>query len=445
MDEARRTTDDGGGSGGRRRSAISRGRACITAACVGVLLAGCGTAGAAGGGTGARAIRPVASAATATPVAPTVAVTPATPVATTPVTTAQAVNRDERLDLIDLAGPTLGLVALGTGWQATGHARLVASSDFGRSFTAIGARTAVGTITDDVFFLGRRDGWYAVYNVSTSDETVYRTTNGGRSWSAFGAPGHVLADTGTRDALQFLTPARGWLTDTQDTGPGETLYTTTDGGKSWRVVARSALGTHQPGLPTLGQVRFEPGGKVGWLGGGACSTALYRTVDGGRAWQRSGIPAPSGSAFGEPTAFGQTLLEPVTLGNGTLVLYRSADGGAHWSRVSTLPHAVTGKAGCFGSTVSVSFPTAQDGWAAAAHDGRTVTYRTTDGGRHWELTRRTLPGQPGTTTSPVIQATNATRAWLLTPGDQLYTTVNGGATWRRIDPAAVAAAAGLQH
>ncbi len=170
-----------------------------------------------------------------------------------------------------------------------------------------------------------------------------------------------------------------------------------------------------------------------------CSGSLYRTVDQGRTWQRSGIPAPSGSAFGLPTAFGRTLLEPVTLANGTFVLYRSTDGGARWARVSALPHAVTGAAGCYGPAVSVSFPTAQDGWASAAHGGRTVVYRTTDGGRHWEPTPPHRCRRPGfyTETSPVIQATDATHAWLLTPGDQLYTTVNGGATWRRIDPAAV--------
>jgi photosystem II stability/assembly factor-like uncharacterized protein len=419
----------------RRGPDLSRGRGLITAACVSVLLTGCGTAAAAGGGTAAEpAQAPVAATTgtTATPVTTTAAATPAT--------TGRAHDQDEYLDRIDLTGPGFGLVALGTGPQGTGRARLVESSDFGRSFTVIGARTAAGTIADDVFFLGREDGWYAVYNLNTSDELVYRTTNGGRSWSAFAAPGHVLADTGTRDALQFLTPARGWLTDTQDTGPVEALYTTTDGGGRWRLVARTAWGSHGPGvLPTLGQVRFEPGGKVGWLGGGACSNALYRTVDGGRAWQRSGIPAPAGSAFGLPAAFGPTLLESVTLGNGTLVLYRSSDDGSRWSRVSALPHAVAGAAGCYGSTVSVSFPTAQDGWAAAAHGGRTVAYRTTDGGRHWELARGTLPGQSGTSLAPDIQATDANRAWLQTPGDQLYTTVDGGATWRRIDGTAIAA------
>ena len=421
------TTDAGSGTGGRRRPGGSRGRALITAACVGVLLAGCGAAATAGDGTPSTG-----------PAAATVAATAAT--------SAPAVNPDEYLDMVDLAGAGFGLVGLGTGGQGTGRARLVASAEFGRSFTAIGPQTAAGTVTDDVFFLGRQDGWYAVFNVNTGDETLYRTTDGGRSWSASAAPGHVLADEGTRDAVQFLTPDRGWLTDTEGTAPGEALYATTDGGERWRLVARTDSDSHGLGvLPDLGQVQFEPGGKVGWLGGGVCSRPLYRTVDGGRTWQPSGIPAPSGSAFGLPTGSGQTLLEPVTLGNGTLVLYRSTDGGTSWSRVSALPGAVTGTgtgtgtAGCGASTVSVSFPSAQDGWAAAAHGKRMVAYRTTDGGRHWELTGSALPGQAGAELSPVIQAIDATRAWLLTPDGQLYATGNGGATWRRTDTAAIAA------
>jgi photosystem II stability/assembly factor-like uncharacterized protein len=88
--------------------------------------------------------------------------------------------------------------------------------------------------------------------------------------------------------------------------------------------------------------------------------------------------------------------------------------------------------------VSVSFPSARDGWAAAAHGARAVVYRTTDGGRHWELTGRTFPGQPGIDPAPVIAAIDATHAWLLIPGGQLYASVNGGATWQRIDTAAIA-------
>jgi photosystem II stability/assembly factor-like uncharacterized protein len=420
MSGARWATDAGSRTRRSTGRGRSRGRALITAVAVSAVLAGCGAAAPAGGRTAA-----------------------ARPAAATPTTAPQDVNSDEYADLMDLAGSGLGLVGLGSGPQGTGAARLVASADFGRSFAAIGPPTAAGTATDDVFFLSRQDGWYAVFNAGTEDETLYRTTDGGRTWSAFAAPGHDLGGLGTGDTLQFLTPERGWLTDTEGTAPEEALYATTDGGERWRLVASIFGHLRAPGaLPDLGRVQFEPGGKVGWIGG-ACSRALYRTTDGGLAWHHSAIAAPAGAAFGLPAGSGQTLLEPVILVNGTLVLYRSSDGGARWSRVAALSGAVTGATGgaggCGDSTVSVSFPSAQDGWAAAGYGARTVAYRTTDGGHHWEPTVGSLPGEADTQLSPVISAIDATHAWLLTPGGQLYATVNGGTTWRRIDTAAIAA------
>ena len=413
-----------GRAAGGRASAVPRGRAIITAACLGALLAGCGPAPTAGRGPsapapgGAPAAGPAAS--TGTP-------------ARTP-----AAGPAEFPDLIDLAGPGFGLAGLGTGPQTGASARLVASANFGRSFTAIGPRTAAWTVTDDVFFLGRQHGWYAVFNVNTLAETLYRTTDGGRTWHAFAAPGHNEAD-GSRDIVQFLTPARGWLTSTSATAPAEGLYATADGGTSWHLVASLQPAPGAGHLPELGQVTFEPGGTTGWLGGGICSRALYQTRDGGRTWRQAGIPAPAGAQFGLPASWGRTVLEPVTLPSGTLILDRSTDGGTRWSQISALPGAATVRSACI-PAVSVSFPSPHDGWATAARTGRTVIYRTTDGGRHWAKIASSWPVPPDTGTQPVIQSTDTAHAWLLTAGNrQFYATASAGTTWRRIDPAAIAA------
>lgn len=268
----------------------------------------------------------------------------------------------------------------------------MASPNFGRSFTVIGPRTASGTAADDVFFLGRQDGWFSVFNVNTLAETLYRTTDGGRTWHGYAAPGHNMS-AGSGDIVQFLTPARGWLVSTVGNAPAESLYSTTDGGTSWQLVAslRTARG---PGiLPELGQVWFEPGGQTGWLGGGLFSGALYRTGDGGRTWQQASIRAPAGSQFGLPAGSGQTLLEPVTLCTGALVLYRSTDGGTRWSQISALPRATTATPapGCGPTTMLVSFPSLQVGWLTAVRAARTVVYRTTDGGCSWEKIGRSWP------------------------------------------------------
>jgi hypothetical protein len=284
--------DRAGTTAGGRGSPTWRGRTIITAACFSMLLAACGATSSPGGrpSTGPGGV-PAAGPAVAT-------AAPARTLAADPA---------EFLDLTDLAEPGFGLAGLGTGPQAGGYARLVASADFGRSFTAIGPRTVAWTVTDDVFFLGRQQGWYAVFNVNTLAETLYRTTDGGRTWHALAAPGHNEAG-GSSDIVQFLTPARGWLTSTSATAPAEGLYATADGGTSWHLVA-SLQPAHRAGiLPELGQVRFEPGGTTGWLGGGICSRALYQTADGGRTWRQASIRAPAGAQFGLPAGWGRTLL-----------------------------------------------------------------------------------------------------------------------------------------
>jgi photosystem II stability/assembly factor-like uncharacterized protein len=412
-----------GTAGGRARPTARRGVVVALAACVGVLVAACGSAARAPGAGPASAPaggRAGSGAATAT----------------RPAANAPAVTSPGWVGVMDLAAPGLGLVALGTGAQAGGSARLASSADYGRSFRTIGPVTAAWTSPDSVFFLGRQDGWFAVFNVSTTAETMYRTTDGGHTWRAFGAPGHVLA-AGSQDTVQFITPSYGWLLDVQPTGPLESLYVTTDGGASWRAVASSHPEPGQGVLPELGQVRFGPG-LAGWLGGGMFSRSLYRTGNGGRTWQPAEIPAPPGSVFGLPAVFGRTLIEPVTDGR-ALTLYRSTDGGTHWRKLSALPDATGG--GCAAGQVSVSFPTPRSGWAAAVLAARTVVYRTTDGGLSWTRTGTSWPVPPDSCEPPAIQATDAAHAWLLTAGSmRIYATTSGGTAWRRIDSAAMAAA-----
>lgn len=335
----------------------------------------------------------------------------------------------ESVEMIELS-QRLGLVGLGTGSQDGGSARLVASSDFGRSFTAIGPRIAAGTVNDDVFFLNRTDGWLAVFNVNTARETLYQTRDRGRRWQAFSLAGHSIG-VGSADAVQFLTPSTGWLTVTQPTAPHEDLLITRDGGRNWHLVASAPQGR----LPALGPVEFAPSGHTGWQGGGS---ALWRTSDQGRIWHRAAIHAPAGSWFGLPTQFGRTLLEPVATGaRRGLRLYRSTDGGmTRWSLVSTLPGVslTPGPGAPALPPVSVASPTVV--WVAAGQGHRTIVYRTTDQGRRWTASK--MSGTTAASTGMQLQALDATHAWLRSASGRIYATSNGGRTWRRIDAAALA-------
>jgi len=342
----------------------------------------------------------------------------------------------EYVNLIDLAAPGLGLVGLGTGAQGTGSARLVVSRDNGRTFTAIGPATAAGTTTDDVFFRDREVGWFVVFNLDTTADTLYRTTDGGHTWRASSVVGHVIA-AGSQDSVQFVSGTHGWLLSLQPTGPLEALAVTSDGGATWHWVSSLYPTAGEGLLPKPGLVRFTSG-TTGWLGGDPYSQALYRTVDGGRTWRHVDVPAPPGSLFGLPVAVGRTVIEPVITGT-SLALYRSSDDGARWSRISVLPGA-NAEPGCSITPVSVSLPSPAGGWIATVRDRRTVVYRTVDGGRHWARVAASWPVAPGTCEAPVIQSTGTLQAWVLTAGsDRIYATSSGGAAWSRIDTAAVAA------
>ena len=346
--------------------------------------------------------------------------------------------------VVDLVSPWLGLVGLGASASGTtgGEARLMLTTNFGRTFTSIGPKTAALTEPDSIFFLDRDHGWFATFSVLTLQEKVYRTSDGGRHWQSFAAPGHNLAG-GSADSLQFLNRRDGFLTDVVANAPEESLYRTTDGGATWRLIASlQPERRHGTGvLPELGQTEFAAGGKVGYLGGGMFSHALYRTSDGGRTWRKAHVPAPSGSQFGLPALSGQTQAEPVTIrspGSVRLRTYLSVDGGATWSPRSALAAPT---AACIG-------PIASDlshGWAAAVQAHQVLVFRASNQGRSWITFRTHVPTPPGSCGPDQITGPGPSQGWLVVPGPvangagttRIYTSADGGKTWRRIDQEAL--------
>jgi photosystem II stability/assembly factor-like uncharacterized protein len=343
--------------------------------------------------------------------------------------------------VMDLVGPETGVVGVYVQSVNGRSAHFVITRNGGRTFRPLGPAASNQELPDSVFFRnGVRDGWLLSYPGGGGSELLDRTGNGGRSWREFTAPAHVVA-AGSTDLVQFVTARSGWMTDIQPTGPVETLLHSTNGGATWRCVA--ANHGCQGRLPELGPVRFERGGLIGWLGGGQFSTALYRTSDGGRTWQRMHIPAPSGAIFGLPALFGRTIIETATAAAGhsdSLLTFTSRNNGASWQRTSVLDRAGTG-ASCT-DPVSASFPSASAGWAATFRVGQVVIYRRMAPRQPWRIVAR-LDRQPrGHAACVQIQAADSAHAWLQvasSAGVAIYATTDGGRSWHRIDRAAEAA------
>jgi photosystem II stability/assembly factor-like uncharacterized protein len=358
---------------------------------------------------------------------------------------AQSGERPAVAGVMDLVGPQTGVVGLyvpsGTGRSA----HFVITRNGGRTFRPFGPAASNQDIPDSVFFLhGVRDGWLLTFPGGGGHDIVYRTRNGGRSWQQFTAPEHVLA-AGSTDLVQFVSATSGWMTDIQPTGPAETLLQSTDGGANWRCVVSVFAANHGcPGrLPELGPVRFERGAMIGWLGGGQFSTALYRTADGGRTWERMHIPAPRNAIFGLPAVFGRTIIETATAAPGhaaSLLTFVSRDNGASWQLGSALDRPGISD-GCAGPA-SASFPSASAGWAAAFQAGRLTIYRRTAPMRPWRIVAQLGRRLHAHAECVQIQAAGSAHAWLQVASDagiEIYATSDGGRSWHRIDQAAEAA------
>lgn len=319
-----------------------------------------------------------------------------------------------------------------------GKLQLRVSRFGGSRFVNIGPELPRDNYADSVFVLDSRHLWFTTFNGGGGRERLYRTDDGGKSWHWSPAPSHSMAG-GSTDALWFIDPLHGWLTDIQPTAPNAGLYRTIDGGRHWQLFADTATDQAPNTLPTLGPVEYEPTGTTAWLPVAAFyhPSGLYVSRDAGQHW-RTSLTAPRRS-FTTPGVFGTLALEPASWCSPKMTrlqMYRSTDDGNRWTRqpaidIGPTPRSPYGK-DC--QPVATAVPTARAAWAAAIADGHVVVQRSCDQVRHWHTAHvPTIRAD----LSPQIEATDCRHALLAARGahgiTQIYTTSDGGNSWRRID------------
>ena len=125
---------------------------------------------------------------------------------------------------------------------------------------------------------------FAIWKVALTCELgswLYTTANQGKTWIISSMPAGVFAD------IHFANPTMGWLhvADSEDDRQG-ILYRTTNGGQSWSLIKRT-------GWSGLRMSFLDE--RVGWAVASGCPvqfcawfefvTALVKTTDGGETWQ----------------------------------------------------------------------------------------------------------------------------------------------------------------
>ena len=212
---------------------------------------------------------------------------------------------------------------------------------------------------------------------------IYRTTDGGRSWS--------LRFTATRkgsffDAIQFWDAKHGIaMSDPVD---GHFLViATNDGGESWHEIPADGMPAALPsegGFAASGTCLIVRGTRDAWLvSGGARVARLYHSADRGRTWTVRDTPLRAGVAsagifsvaFRDAThgvIAGGDYQQPTLRGRNLAV---TSDGGVTW----TLPDSASSP---MGYRSAVAFVPGGDGRRLVAV-GLTGTDLSRDGGATW--------------------------------------------------------------
>jgi photosystem II stability/assembly factor-like uncharacterized protein len=197
--------------------------------------------------------------------------------------------------------------------------------------------------------------------------------------------------------IRMIDALTGWAV-TDESGV-ETVGHTSDGGTHWLDV--SPLKT-SGGQTVVYQVTALSS-RVAWVapsdaiaGAPPGTVQICRTVDGGRTWRSTALPAESTISIDFVNARdGWVLLnEGGAAGSMEVDIYHSTDGGGTWTRVeSTKVNDESSGLPFAGDKTGLTFLDTTRGWATGniASDDWMYLYVTNDGGRRWQQERLRLP------------------------------------------------------
>jgi len=314
------------------------------------------------------------------------------------------------------------------------------TTDAGRTWQPIFDDQPTGSIGDiavapsdpNVVYVTSGEGLHRP-DLSTGDG-VYKSTDAGRTWTHLGLRGgqqipRVAVDP--RDPNRLFVAVLG-----HPYGPNAErgLYRSTDGGRAFeRVLFRDEntgasdveIDPANPDIvyACLWEERQGPWENAAWAG---TTGGIFKSTDGGTTWRQltGGLPSGQDGVVQADVAIAPS--HPARLYASvaigrTVGIFRSDDGGEQWTRITDDPRPA-GRIGGGDLPVPAVDPANPD----VVYSASTVAWKSTDGGKTWTGFR----GAPGGDDYQRLWISPDDPAIIAAAADQgVIVTLNGGETW----------------
>jgi photosystem II stability/assembly factor-like uncharacterized protein len=236
-----------------------------------------------------------------------------------------------------------------------------------------------------------------VFYFGSAHGGVWKTTDAGLYWrnvsdGYFGSSPVGAIDVSVSNP-QVIYVGTGEALNRQDIVPGDGVYKSIDGGKTWTNVGLKET-------KHIAKIRIDPANPDvvyvaarGDAFGPSADRGVYKTVDGGRNWKRVLYKSEKAGALDvvmdptNPQVLYASLDEIARLpwddvsGGPDSGLYKTTDGGESWKEITHNPGLPKGIVGKIGLSISASRPSRV--WALAeAADG--ALFRSDDAGATWQ-------------------------------------------------------------